>query len=86
MVHDRTEGGEHYASNTIQPWDIIDEYQLDFYAGNVIKYLLRNASGNKKPKYSNSEHILEDLRKAQHYLAKMIEDRTNRQGEGHAEI
>ena len=55
-------GGTHYKQETIQPWDIIDEYELGFYEGNVLKYLLRD-KGNKK----------EDLEKAVHYLEKIIE-------------
>lgn len=56
-------GGSHYKKHIIQPWDIIDEYGLGFYEGNVLKYLLRD-KGNKR----------EDLEKAVHYLEKMLED------------
>lgn len=55
-------GGNHYRKYKIQPWDVIDEYGLDFYAGNALKYLLRD----KKDR-------LEDLKKARHYLEKLIE-------------
>lgn len=57
-------GGEHYRKFKIQPWDVIDEYELSFYAGNALKYLLR--AGNKGA-------VLEDLRKCRHYLDKLIE-------------
>lgn len=57
-------GGSHYKDRTIQPWDVVDEYGLDFYRGGVLKYLLR--AGRKGSK-------LEDLRKAQHYLSRAIE-------------
>lgn len=57
-------GGQHYKVKAMQPWDIIDAWGLDFYAGNVLKYLLR-------AKYKNG---IEDLKKARHYLDKMIED------------
>ena len=56
-------GGNHYKEKKIQPWHIIDEYHLDFYAGNVLKYILRDKNDNK----------LEDLKKARHYLDKLIE-------------
>ena len=56
-------GGNHYKSFAIQPWDIIDEYNLSFYEGNVLKYLLRH-----------KHNRLEDLQKARHYLDKVIED------------
>ena len=57
-------GGDHYLRHAIQPWDIIDCYRLDFYEGNVLKYLLRRKDGGNR---------LEDLQKAQHYLARCIE-------------
>lgn len=55
-------GGDHYVKHKIQPWDIIDEYGLSFYEGNVVKYLLRQ----------KGERLL-DLKKARHYLDKQIE-------------
>ena len=57
-------GGEHYRKFKIQPWDVIDEYGLSFYAGNALKYLLR--AGRKGSK-------VEDLKKCRHYLDKLIE-------------
>jgi hypothetical protein len=61
---DEQVGGEHYRQTSIQPWDVIDAWSLDFYAGNTLKYLYR--AGRKGAK-------LEDLKKARHYLDKMIE-------------
>ena len=58
-------GGRHYTEHKIQPWDIIDEYHLNFYEGNVLKYLLRN-KGNRE----------EDIKKAIHYLEKILESRS----------
>ena len=55
-------GGQHYKKHSIQPWHIIDEYELDFYLGNTIKYVLRE-KGDK----------VEDLQKAIHYLERKIE-------------
>lgn len=55
-------GGDHYTTHEIQPWDVIDDWGLSFYEGNALKYLLRH-KGNR----------LEDLRKLQHYVEKMIE-------------
>jgi hypothetical protein len=62
-------GGRHYASMQIQPWDIIDCYNLDFYLGNSIKYILRNKPGVER---------IEDLQKAIHYLEKEIDLLSNR--------
>jgi hypothetical protein len=59
-------GGEHYKKHKIQPWDVWDEYDLDRYTANAVKYLLR---GGDKP--GNTR--LQDLRKARHYLDKAIE-------------
>ena len=55
-------GGNHYAKHAIQPWDIIDDWGLDYYLGNVIKYVLRDKNDK-----------IEDLNKAIHCLEKKIE-------------
>lgn len=59
----RQVGGSHYVSHRIQPWDIIDEYGLGFYEGNILKYLLRRAANKQR---------VEDLQKAQHYIEKQL--------------
>jgi len=56
-------GESDYSTKKIQPWDIIDEYNLDFYEGNVLKYLLRTKGSRK-----------EDLEKIRHYIDKMLHD------------
>ena len=61
--HSTQIGGDHYQKKGIQPWDIIEQYELDFFAGNIVKYILRY-------KYKNG---LEDLQKAEHYIKKLIE-------------
>jgi hypothetical protein len=66
-------GGDHYRQTTIQPWAIIDDWDLDFYRGNALKYLLR--AGRKGP-------ALEDLKKCAHYIAKVIENEEKRLGQG----
>ncbi len=55
-------GGSHYKGKTCECWTIIDEYGLDYYRGNALKYILRN----KMDTY-------EDIQKAQHYLEKWLE-------------
>jgi len=50
-------GGLHYKKHKIQPLDIIDEYGLDYYLGNVLKYILRDKDSK-----------VEDLDKAIHYI------------------
>lgn len=56
-------GGSHYRTKTIQPWDFIAANELGFFEGNIVKYVSRwRAKGG-----------VEDLRKARHYLDKLIE-------------
>jgi hypothetical protein len=54
------------APNGLQPWDVIDAFELDYYLGSVAKYLLR--AGRK-----DGASRLGDLWKAQHFLARAIE-------------
>jgi hypothetical protein len=61
-------GGDHYCKRNIQPWDVIGEYELDFWLGNVIKYVLRH----------ESKGGVEDLKKARHYLDYAIHLRESR--------
>lgn len=56
-------GGEHYRNMDIQPWDAIVSWRLGFLDGNVIRYIARWRHKNG----------IEDLRKAQHTLTKLIE-------------
>ena len=61
-------GGSHYTSKTIQPWDYIAVNQLGYFEGNIVKYVSRWRDKNG----------LEDLRKARHYLDKLIELELNK--------
>lgn len=56
-------GGQHYKSKAIQPWDYIASNNLGYLEGNVVKYVSR----------WKDKGGVEDLKKAQHYLAKLIE-------------
>lgn len=58
-------GGDHYASMPIQPIEFIAKNNLDYFQGNVIKYVCRHASKNGK----------EDLLKAKHYIDLLIEQK-----------
>ena len=55
--------GAHYLDMKMQPWEIIDACDLDFYEGNVLKYLLR---------YKRKGRPKEDLEKLKHYVEKLI--------------
>ncbi len=56
-------GPEHYKQLALEPWEIIERNELDFFEGNALKYLLRHKRKNGK----------DDLLKAIHYLEKLIE-------------
>lgn len=64
----RQVGGSHYIDMGVQPWDAMrswmspEEFQ-GFLRGNAIKYLAR----------CESKGGLQDLKKAQHYLEKLIQ-------------
>ncbi len=55
-------GGDHYLK-AIQPWDIIRAWDLNYWEGNIVKYVLRHQGKGK----------VEDLEKAKHYLEYLIE-------------
>lgn len=56
-------GGTHYKGQPIQPWDYIAANNIPFLEGNAIKYLSRWRDKNG----------LEDVKKALHYVQKLIE-------------
>jgi hypothetical protein len=51
-----------YYRKKIEVSDFIDEYDLDYFEGNVIKYVVRHKAKNG----------LEDLQKAKWYLERLI--------------
>jgi len=55
----------HYQRGFIEVWDFIDDQNLDYFLGNVIKYVCR--AGHKP-----DEDVLEDLKKAKTYISKKI--------------
>lgn len=60
-------GGNHYKKEGgEQHWDRVHRLGMNWYAANVTKYVERYKEKNG----------LEDLRKAQHYLSKLIEVET----------
>lgn len=58
----------HYNMGKIEVIDVIDDWKLDFYSGNVIKYVGR--AGHKGCE-------LEDLKKALWYLNRKIQNIVN---------
>lgn len=66
-ANDYMVGGDHYTKKAVQPWDVIDTWphaeRVGAYRMNVLKYVMRYTDKNG----------VEDLRKARHYLEKLIE-------------
>ncbi len=57
----RQVGGNHYAAS-IQHWDIVAMHGLDYFQGNITKYVMR----------WKKKGGIQDLEKAKHYLEKYI--------------
>jgi len=64
-ANDSQVGGIHYrvAPGALQHWDIVDRHKLDYFQGQITKYVMR----------WRDKGGLEDLKKAQHFLTKYIE-------------
>ena len=62
-ANEKQVGGAHYATKAIQPWDYIVANNLGYLEGNIVKYVSR----------WKDKGGVEDLKKAQHYLQKLIE-------------
>lgn len=60
---DMVNSPKHYTFGKYEVIDIIDDWQLEFYEGQVIKYVAR-------AKHKGNE--LQDLKKAQFYLNRLI--------------
>jgi len=58
----------HYNTGKIEVIDAIDDWKLDFNAGNVVKYVAR---------HQHKANPLEDLKKARWYLDRLIERTEN---------
>lgn len=57
---------DHYKRGAIEPWDFVASQGLDFFLGNVVKYVTR--AGHKR-----HEEEIDDLLKAKVYLEKKIQ-------------
>lgn len=60
-------GGTHYKNMSIQPWDAMAAWMTPeefrgFLRGNIIKYVAR----------ASAKGGIEDIRKARHYIEKLI--------------
>lgn len=63
-------GGNHYKGKALEAWDYIHQHGLGFFDGTAIKYLTR----------WRKKGGVEDLKKAAHYIQKLIELETQNKG------
>lgn len=61
-------GGDHYKQFTYETWDVIADWGLGYFDGNAVKYLSR----------WRHKGGVNDLRKAAHYIQKLIEMEADR--------
>lgn len=63
-ANDRQVGGEHYKKHGgLQHWDVVQHFDLDYFQGQITKYVMR----------WHDKGGLQDLEKAAHFLDKYIE-------------
>jgi len=63
-ANEKQVGGTHYSTDGgLQHWDIVNIFKLDYFQGQITKYVMR----------WNKKNGVEDLRKAAHFLEKYIE-------------
>lgn len=73
-ANDRQVAGNHYKQMGVEPWDVVDTWPIDqrigAYRHGALKYLMR--MGNK-------DQELQEIKKAAHYVEKLIECLTQHQ-------
>ena len=72
-ANDKQVGGVHYQGQSKtgrQHWDVVDEFNLDYFQGQITKYVMRWRLKNG----------IQDLEKARHFLDKYIEIERTRMG------
>lgn len=69
-ANDRQVAGDHYKAHRHETWDVILDWNLGYLDGNAVKYLSRwRMKGG-----------VQDLKKARHYIDKLIEVEENKGG------
>lgn len=63
-ANDHQIGGQHYGLSEFQHWDMVVMFGLDYFQGQITKYVMR----------WNKKNGLQDLEKAAHFLEKYIEE------------
>jgi Protein of unknwon function (DUF3310) len=75
-ANNKQEGGSHYKKyGDLQPWDVVLAWDLGYLEGTALKYIARWKDKNG----------LEDIKKAIHFLEKLIEVEKAKQ-EPHVEL
>lgn len=68
-------GGDHYKNMGVEPWDVVDtwsvEQRIGAYRHGALKYLMRMGSKDEN---------LQEIKKAGHYIEKLIEVLEERDG------
>lgn len=62
-ANDTQVGGNHYGLQDFQHWDMVVHFKLDYFQGQITKYVMR----------WREKGGIQDLKKAQHFLEKYIE-------------
>ena len=62
-ANERQVAGEHYKAEGFQHWDMVAAHKLDYFQGQITKYVMR----------WNKKGGIQDLHKAHHFLEKYIE-------------
>lgn len=68
-ANDRQEGGAHYKGVPMEHWDFVLMHNIPYLEAQIIKYVMRHKKKNG----------MEDLRKAKHFLEKLIEHELNQE-------
>ena len=68
-ANDTQVGGNHYGLQDFQHWDMVVHFKLDYFQGQITKYVMR----------WREKGGIQDLKKAQHFLAKYIEVATQQE-------
>lgn len=74
----RQEGGDHYRDMAIQPAEYIAANKLDFFQGNVVKYISRHKAKNGEQDIRKAIHFCEMILHFQ-YGGNKAHDRSNKQ-------
>ena len=72
-VFDDVNSPKHYTDGKIEVIDFIEDKNLGFAAGNVIKYVVR-AGKKRSAGMSDKEKAIQDLKKARYYIDRRIKE------------